>query len=467
MALNAQASITAPLNALKFATEININATTGQDLANTGAMNVSANFGFGVDAGVTVYIRFDLSDGAKFKADPTYAISNTVATPADATVTQSAGGSGASYVIFSVTAPTGGLAATDIGTLTLDATGVTVFDQNSVAVTYALYQFAGDAVNQSSALNTDTKDLINWEAALKTTVTAVTPSKIDVTQDSKKFVAGDTTVIGQVGVDVSGALWTTGATATMSNLVAAGTSLDVAGDFSAVQDLTGGVPDGTFTMSNVFIDTTDLTCSTQDQDSDSLNATSASFTLDTNTLATTAQLCMTVNGVSQIGQGSYTGVYNVTAASGSNAADMNLGTLSTLTKNGSDDYLSFVLTPGGYFQDLVRITNPTTIAGAVHVTVYNDSGDNVSFNLADVPNVDGLVDGKLPAGASTNMMNLSDIYSAARTADSSFAVSGTSNKLRIVVSGEFGDNGNRDTNGAIIINAFSPSNDGTTLVQLK
>ena len=120
-----------------------------------------------------------------------------------------------------------------------------------------------------------------------------------------------------------------------------------------------------------------------------------------------------------------------------------MGTVSTACGNlqfsGSTDRLDFALTPNGAFQQLARITNPSTTAGDVTVTVINDDGEQVSFDLGDIAGVDS---NTLDARASTKLININDIYAAAQAADPAFALAATGpdskNKLRIVVRGEFG-----------------------------
>jgi len=451
-----------------FATEIDIDGTNGTALANPGnIMDTTAECGFGAAVDENRYIRFDLSNDAEFVAAPAYELDLVAGV-------LSAGGIDESYVIYSWTAPVGGTASDDNGVLTITAAGVTVYNQNSVTMSYAMYETAGNAVNQTSPLASSNATLIEFEAALDADFDAVTPDLIDVTEGSTQFDDNGVlvTVIGDVNINVDGTtLWADGDTAAIGDLVAAGTKLVITGDFTATQDLTDGVPDGTYTPGTaVYIDNNGLTGGYVDIDvgATSVNSTTASFTLDAGTVSDTAFICIACNGESVIQKGYYTGLYEVTAAANSDVTDETIGTvanpLSTLLKNGSTARLTFALTPGGTFVNYIRVTNPSSIAGSVYLTVINDSGDSVNFDLATVTTVDGLVDGQLSAGASTNLISIVDIYAAAQEADATFAVSGTSQKLRLDIEAEFGTTG---VDSGIVVNAFSLSTSADTFNMLQ
>jgi hypothetical protein len=446
-----------------FATEIDVDAATGTTLANPGnIMDATVNMGFGADAGFTRYFRFDLNNGAEFAAAPSMTLVGT------AGVISAGGAAGDTYVIFSWTAPVGTVTTDDVSLFVDAAAGVTVYSQDSVTMSFAQYETAGNAVAQTSALASESGVLLDFGAALVTTVTAVTPDKIDVTQESKVFDSdgddGDntTTQIANLDIGVDGTtLWTDGEAAAMADLVAVGTELTLSGDFSGTQDLTDGVPDGTFTASNVYIDNTGGGCNDHDVSFDTLTATTATYAIGAGSSpAAGTSICIDVNGVSALSETTFTGLYDVTAAANSDVADVSLGTLSSLEKNGSTDRLTFALTPEGAYPFYLRVVNPSTIAGKVYLTVVTDDGTSETVDLSGVANVDGLNgSGELPAGASTNLVNLNDIFDA-----TSLSLAGTSQKLRVNVEAEFGSTGY--TSG-VVVNAFSLSTDGTTFNVVK
>ena len=97
---------------------------------------------------------------------------------------------------------------------------------------------------------------------------------------------------------------------------------------------------------------------------------------------------METNGVSEIPEGSYTGILSMTAAT-TYAAIANVSfTGSTLEKNSESANLEFLLTPKGTFRNYVRLTNTSNVQGSnLMVTLINDAGDQVSFSLSDVVEV--------------------------------------------------------------------------------
>jgi hypothetical protein len=355
---------------VNFASEIDVDTTNGTTLTNAGdILDAQVEFGFGVSEGSSVYVRFDLSGGAKFTEDPNFSVGA-------ATVVLSQGGAGESFAIFSVT-PTAGhnIAQDEVGTLTVN--DVDVFTDQAVTISYALYETAGQAVNQTDALVTESAPYINWKSALAFTVTPVTPDKIDVAQESKFFdgtTGDDTTIIGNVELAMSGALWTKGLPAVITDVVAAGTSLVVSGDFSAVGD-TG----------EVYIDAVTHDCSIN---SGSLTVAEdfQSATYDAGASTFHVAICYTVDGETAIVPGSYTGLYDVTGAADSDVTDVNVGTLSTLEKNGTSKAVYNIPAGDGVTGDqaFVRITNTSSLAGKIYGRLYKQDGTLVgSATLSD------------------------------------------------------------------------------------
>ena len=99
---------------------------------------------------------------------------------------------------------------------------------------------------------------------------------------------------------------------------------------------------------------------------------------------TTVGFCMQTNGVSEIPEGSYSGVLSMTAAMGFAAiADVGFDG-STLEKNSESAELDFLLSPDGVFRNYVRLTNTSNVLGSnLTVTLINDAGDQVTFALSD------------------------------------------------------------------------------------
>ena len=393
-----------------FASEIKVSATTGTDLANPGNIfDTTAAIGFGQAIGNTYYVRYNLSNSAEFKAAPT-------SCTADGDVgTLAAGGAGESYAIYSITVALDAHAAAELVVLVMDATGITVFNESGVTLSYAMYETAGQAVAQTSPLASDSEAIIAFDDALVATVTAVTSDAIDVTAGSLSFddtdgYGTDVTMIGDVNINVDGAtLWTTGVAAAMTDLVAAGTSLVLTGSFGAALDVT---------TDQIYIDTAGDNCGTVGTAATTVTATTATFVLGaTPVVGVGSSLCMAVDEATAIGVGAITALYDVTVPATSDLTDKNLGTLTTLAKNGATDSLNFALKPTTEFTNLVRITNTGTAAGDVYITLINDAGDSVQFDLADV---EGYTSSALESGASTAYINITALYAAAQAADATF-----------------------------------------------
>ena len=139
-------------------------------------------------------------------------------------------------------------------------------------------------------------------------------------------------------------------------------------------------------------------------------------------------------------------------------------------KNASEDVVTFLTKPDGAFASFVRITNPTDSGGSVDVTLFNDAGDSVRFALSDVVQNNGVnAPASLGANASTDIIAVEDLFTAAQAEDPNFEVGdpsmGGSNKLRIKVEGQFGQTTNQGDNTGqgvltgIRIDAFTTTND--------
>ena len=415
-------------DAISYASEITVDGTSGtalanstnQELANSTNQELAAPLGFGILAGEDGFIRIDLGADAEFNGTPTI-LNNTNAFGAD---NIAAGGGGESFVIFEVTGGAGGNASTDTVTVT-PSTGITVFSESAVTATYALFESGTAASNGGASLSTKTDTVYKFASGLATDVEDASENEIDVATNSTEFDTGTGSPIAALSIGAaSGVLWTGGSAVTLSNMITSATTLEVTGDFSAALDTNGD------------LDLTKVVAGSYG-DADILTATKATFNLGTTTMASEV-ITMTVDGTSTIAPISYTGLYNVTAASNSDLADKELGTLSTLSKNGATANANLVLTPsteGGVFKNFIRVSNTSSITGDVFMRVYNDLGDSVALDLSDI---EGQSSNELVKNGSTALISVDAIYAAAQTKDSAFEVSGSDrNKLRLVIEGNF------------------------------
>ena len=408
-------------DAISYASEITVDGTSGTALANSTNQELAAPLGFRIAAGANRFIRIDLGADAEFDGTPK--IVNSVPFQTD---NIAAGGAGESFVIFEVTGTnTSGNAPAETVTVT-PGTGITVFSESAVTATYALFETGAAAANAGTSLSTKTDTVYKFASGLATDVEDASEKEIDVATNSTEFTTATVTDSPIAALSIgaaSGVLWTGGSAVTLSDMVTSATTLEVTGDFSAALDVNG------------VLDVTKVNLVNYGN-VDTLTATKATFDLGTAALASV--LTMTVDGTSTIAPISYTGLYNVTAASNSDLADKDLGTLSTLSKNGATANANLVLTPsteGGVFKNFIRVSNTSSITGDVFMRVYNDLGESVPLDLSDI---EGQSSNELIKNGSTALISVDAIYAAAQTKDSTFEVSGSGrNKLRLVIEGNF------------------------------
>lgn len=364
--------------ATPFTQEINATtATSGAAALTTGVSNLTAQkLGFGVSAGQSVYLRFNLSgDGATFTAVPVLSFA-TAAT----SVTVVSGGAASSFVIFQVTAPSGGYTPTSTYTLKVNATGVSVTATSApVVANYAEYANAPDAANQTGALSTlSNLPVLSFAKALSVAGSAASPLKIDVASNNAKFVGGVTvSPIGKVNIRISttAPLNLAGTAIAMADLVdatAAKTTLTVTGNFSAAPKNTAGTA---LLPGSVFLGSAS-TCGTVVTPADTLTAGQAVFKIGPN--AENALVCYKVSGTTPISGGSYTATYaptgNTSPAPGYILPSSVAMTLGTLTTNGITATVLNIPSASNSDQPYIRIYNTSTLAGPIRGTLYAQSG---------------------------------------------------------------------------------------------
>lgn len=443
-----------------IASELNL-PTNGQVVTTD---DLTWNLGFSVTAATQRYVRVSLTNGATFTATPTLQ-ADTAGTPTAGVYSQ--GGIGQSYVIFEVT-PTSNFTPTTDVVLTLN--GITLTGKTDVGVSYQLFETAVDAVNNTDALVTAAAaPYITYGAGLSALFQpASTRRIIDVsaTPTSTAFVAtggvatASVAVIGGFAVDaVANRLDYdfTGPSVTLADLVAAGTNLQIDGDFSAGLKTAGVVNTNAVQLSTAATPLVPATPAT------TVTASRATFTLDTNALGTVGTtpvyvpVVYSVDGTSAIQPSVYSGVYNVVPATGTTTASVSADRIGELAKNGASQYVDLALNPNGAFENYVRISNKTGVEGNVYITVFADNGQSVTIDLGDVEGQSTV----LGARSSTTQMTVKQIFTAAEAAG--LILSGE-RKLRLLVDGEFPTQGNT-TNAndyGLSVQTYTVATDGTT-----
>ena len=497
-----------------LANENTIDAAMGTDVSGA-QYNVMGEAGFIIPSGETYYGRIDLGGGAKFVTT----VANNFTLPG-ATIGRASGGMGDGSVILSIQAG-GALVAVDEG-WTLQGVTYKLNSKSNVSFRYRLYETPSAAVaGGSSPLSTQMEDLIRFSNAT-TMAGAPSPSgptgEINVATSSVKYVNGTSTNhVMKINVkNASDSIplgagpqrsATTGLDLTLEE-VAASVTLTATGDFTAVGAATEDGPAG-----KVWLDK-DANCTpnirapvgtegeagfvagepdytpwdpTPDDGNtaNDVNPNAGGHNLGLATIneagieavvtvrnpadadfaqITNAFLCMETNGVSEIPEGTYSGVLSMTANMGFIAIPNVPFTGSTLVKNGESAVLNFLLSPNGVFRNYVRLTNTSPYAGSnLSVTLYNDSGDSITFPLSDV---DGL-SSDLAANASTALININALYAAAQAVDRGVDADDEPVATFTVTGGTYGNKLRARFEGSILENhlkaqALSVSTDNTT-----
>ena len=412
-------------NVAKFASEIKVNGTDGTLLGtdtSKNALAVTTKLGFSITDANKRYVRFDVTGGAFAGV-----IAADFSMP-DATFVVSQVGAKNEYVIVEVNA-SANIPATAI--LTFDADNkVQVKSKSGVAITYGLFETALDAVanTPNKTLASANGQLLSFAPAILAKVESKgSVDKVDVTTGSTKFVTPAkanvaTTILGQVSVTAdTNVRLATGATVATADQILAASKLIVTGSFSAGA-LDG---DGKLVLGTVLLNLASAT---------KVEAGKAELAVPAAGISATApagNISYVVGGKAAIAAPQpYTATFSPKVVNDTfELADIDLGEIGTLVKNGATQEANLVLAPDTSYKNLVRISNTSTAAGKFFVTVTADDGNSVSFPLSDVAGQPATLD----AGASTKQMKVADIYAAAQARG--LTLTGEK-KMRLKVEGE-------------------------------
>ncbi len=408
-------------SALKYASEIKFDTTDGTELTLPAGETVDVETGFSITAGNVRYVRFDIT-GAEFDTDSVVAADLAAAgliLDTDYSVQVSAVDStNKKYVIFEITPLAAGAGDMDNEQELNFSPKILAKSAANVTLQYRLYETGVAALAGSDAvLASKSGSVISFAKALsfKATPNAAI-GKIDVAQESKLFTTGNETDLGTVEVALDSAvLWTDGLATEAEDLLsdtANANSIVISGDFSSA---------------------TDVQLAGSSIDPDNLTATTATFPFaNAASVIGSGSITFVTNETDAISPSGFTTTLDLTAATNSSATDISGGALGSLEKNGDSQEVNLSLKPkseGGVYDNFVRISNTSSLAGKFFITVIADDGSTASLALSDVEGQPA----ELAARASTTQMRIDDIYAAAVT--KGFALSGQG-KLRLVVEGE-------------------------------
>jgi hypothetical protein len=453
---------------VNFATQIEVDDTDGTALA-TGegstVLDADVEAGFSIGDGTTKYLRIDLT-GCRFGAAVTadmFDFTDTSDEGVDAGFSISQGGQADDdYVIVEVSA-TGDIVQDDVFSFMPDGS-IEVTSQTDATISYSLYEFASDALSETDALSDTTADYFGWEDPLTVSCSALTADKIDVVTPANfvEFEGDVDTDLFTYTIDVDAeTLNADGSVVAITDYMGSGTEMTITGNFAAFD---GGVTSdagSAFTVNDV------------DDAFDSATATEGDGSLLIGVEDDILEL--QADGETDMVPGTYTVIVTPEEEEGVTLYELDpidLGTCGTLQYSGSTDRMDFALTPNGVFSNYARITNPGDVSGAVVMTVWDDAGNSAEF---DIDAIEGVDSATMDAYASTDLINVNDIYAAAQAAEETFEVS-TGEKMRIQVRGEFGDDaidddgatlGNVRRADGIIIQGLTVSTDSTSFFMTK
>lgn len=454
-----------------FANEVTIPLPAGLNINNApDELDVRVSAGFGVSALAIRFIRFDFP-GAKLKTALVggttclgdFTLTDQLNVPicgagvSPAFTVVSGGNVDDSFVIVQVTAGgPAGILPTDRfvfhpaltnGFPLSGNNAVAAFDKNPQTIKYALYEFGGNAVSQTSPLSGPLSgNWYTWSTGLNFVCEAPTgfPNLQIDASDPRHFV-GPSPMSGLFNLTLGTApgvlLPSTGSVpGGLSDFMGVGTTLKATG---SLVGLTLTPPTLLFAGGDFDVDGS-FSFGTW-------GTTPSGLPVAFGPTTVLANLTTALPGSAILAASTYSLLLTPTPGLAATLSPITKDNCGRLEYSGSSDRVDFGLTPGAGNKQFLRITNPTKDTGKVNVTVWNDSGtppnNTVTFPLSAVkvgaaPGVN--LPGTLGAFASTPMIDVNAFDAAAKSVNAAFSVGtgidGKPGKIRIEVRGDFGDN---------------------------
>jgi hypothetical protein len=434
--LNAVAAIAASVATTGAFAQVNIDATTPAPatvaneivasagapvtLTNTGALSIQSTVGYALSNGEVRYVRVELANGVFKTASAT-------SSNANASI-GAINGVGTSVIYFSITAGTGGIAATD--TLTIAGNRDITGTASNMTVSYSVYDQPSQAQAGGSTgriVNKENKAYINFAKSHRLVVT--TDSAISDVEASPAFTAfksgqtsGSTAKVRLAALDYKLAatvpLKADGNAITLGDLMATGstgTKLVVSGDFSGAAN-----SNGTYTgasLNRVFL-SANTNCSTIDLQPAAITAGSASFNVGATATTGNTNLCyeprQTAPATLTIAASTYTADVNAVSAAAATYAVANTagGQVGEITRNGTELQAPLFQTTPGYVSRFV-LTNNGSADAPFTVSVKGEDGNTITLG--------SVAGGTVKAGKQL-VINASDVAAAFSGSPRGFAV---------------------------------------------
>jgi len=447
-------------------------------IAIDGKLAIKVKLGGLINAGESKFLRLDLDNGATFSTNPfAYARdkdgklhSDGAGTPnaKEHTVKLKSGGTGSSFAVFEYVATTGAVNATTEDTVTFffgsayteTTTGVmtntfasnaTVTPNagikiantdNDINVTYTLHKSQASADTGASGnekLLTLTAKYIEFSPSIGFTAEAQpAPLTADVQENFTRFEGGVTqgsltkiayflkkpraTALQSSSAFIGATQLindTTGNKAvTLADLVNTTTKIDIAGNFSMVQDVVSNQATGTYNNAKprVFLNTqsdcngTSIAASTVTADAVSFEVGSTTPTTDSTTTSgapsSPQYLCVNANGVTPIEKGEYSVGLTAVPKDGYTVANVDpILAVGAIKQNGTILDTPYITLTAGYVSR-VYLSNNSNIDAKYTTVMVTDDGSTITTGAAAT--------GTLAANSST-ILQTADLITAFST----------------------------------------------------
>lgn len=411
----------------------------GKDTGGNGTLDVKVSTGFLVPAGDVRYIRVNLSGGATFVQTP-----NCTSSRAGAQCTRSLGGKDSDFVTFSLAAGSSAAILSDdsitfgnsgagsaVGGIKVNSTA------SPVTMFYTLHtnkDSAESVSNPDSAriFKTGPFDFVTFKSGFEIGITGGSELVSDVVANFLKFETASSLsnaekgTLGQFSVaPASGTIYVpvnstsaglVYASTNVNVIVATGTTLEISsvtpGGFSFTQDVSNGVPAGTYANSKsstangaVFLASSAANCLSVVPVSTSpyptaLTGDKATFNLDGMVTGGTAWVCVKANGASIIPTNQFTGIISPGSAANSAPAKKE-DKFNSIKQNGTVLDTPYITTlPAAQYGSRIILQNTGNVAVPYVATAVTDAGATATMGTKAT--------GSVPAN-SLLQINVSDL----------------------------------------------------------
>lgn len=369
--------------------------TYAQELSSGGqaigtGINVLGDIGFGVSAGQTRFVRYDLTNATFQNAVAAGDLTTDPATAAANITVVQGGTAGSSFVIFQITADGVGLAQLDDVAFALDNPNILVTTVAPVTLRYRLYETAGDAANQAAGpLSSASATIANFATGISFTSTPNTTTaevatsyknfSADATLLSDGFISATQANVGNVSFGAAAGVLrpVDGLQVTLADLIQAPVTFTVTGaDFGS--------------STGVFVDNDgDLVeCNTSSFAPTTSTATTRVFTIGVTTL-TNANVCYNVapapNALPQIAAQSFGGAIDLSAAAGATTVDPAGVNVGSFIQNGTVLKVPYLFSNRSGLVTFVHLSNNSSIAAPYTVTCLSNGAASAAGTPGTVP----------------------------------------------------------------------------------